>query len=179
MRPEIRYGSPHSRSHRAACDGRGHSALRELTGRTRALGEAGVTLMELMVVVAIVGILAAIAYPGYTQFVMQTNRTDATKTMQLAAQSMERCYSLSFTYAGCNVGGNIVNNTSTIGTPNQFYTIKFAIPDPQDYTMTAVAIAAPQTSDSQCAQFTLASSGQQKAQNANGTDNTQVCWGSK
>jgi type IV pilus assembly protein PilE len=147
--------------------------------RRRGRREAGVTLMELMVVVAIVGILAAIAYPAYTQFVMQTNRTDATKTLQLAAQSMERCYSQSFTYAGCNVNGAIVNDTSTIGTPNQFYTITFAIPDAQDYTMTAVASAAPQTADSQCAQFTLASSGRQTAKDANANPNTQTCWGSK
>jgi type IV pilus assembly protein PilE len=136
------------------------------------------TLMELMVVVAIVGILAAIAYPAYTQFVKQTNRTDATKTMQLAAQSMERCYSLNFTYAGCNVNGKIINNASTLGTPNQFYTITFAIPDAQDYTMTAVAIAAPQTADNTCAQFTLASSGQQAAQDINANNTTKSCWGS-
>ena len=136
--------------------------------------------MELMVVVAIVGILAAIAYPAYTQFTMQTNRTDATKTMQLAAQSMERCYSVNFTYAGCTVSGSPVpvNDGSTINTPNGFYTITFAIPDPQDYTMTAVAIAAPQTADSQCATFTLSSSGQQAAQNSVSGLNTQACWGS-
>jgi type IV pilus assembly protein PilE len=147
--------------------------------------ERGVTLMELMVVVGIVGILAAIAYPAYTQFTMQTNRTDATKTMQLAAQSLERCYSVNFTYAPaapaapCNVNGKPVNDGSTIVTPNGFYTITFAIPDAQDYTMTAVATGAPQTGDSQCATFTLSSSGQQTAQNAGGGPNTQLCWGSK
>jgi len=140
--------------------------------------QAGVTLMELMVVVGIVGILAAIAYPAYTQFVMQTNRTDATKTMQLAAQSMERCYSVNFTYAGCTVNAIVVNDTSTIGTPNLFYTITFAIPDAQDYTMTAVATAAPQTNDNQCAQFTLSSTGQQAAQDNNANNTTQTCWGS-
>jgi len=140
--------------------------------------EAGVTLLELMMVVAIVGILAAIAYPAYTQFMRQTNRTDATKTMALAAQSMERCYSLNFTYAGCNVSGNIVNDTSTIVTPNQYYTITFAIPDPQDYTMTTVATAPPQTNDTQCAQFTLSSTGQQTAQDSNANPNTLTCWGS-
>jgi type IV pilus assembly protein PilE len=146
--------------------------------RWRGRREAGVTLMELMIVVAIVGVLAAIAYPAYTQFVMQTNRSDATKTMDLAAQSLQRCYSVNFTYAGCNVNGNIVNDTSTIPTPNNYYTITFAIPDPQDYALTAVATAAPQTGDNQCALFTLSSTGQQAAQDINATNTTQLCWGS-
>jgi type IV pilus assembly protein PilE len=145
---------------------------------TRTRREAGVTLMELMVVVAIVGILASIAYPAYTQFVRQTNRTDATKTMQLAAQSLERCYSQNFTYINsattpCNI---VAGNTTS---PNGYYTITVAVADAQDYTLTAVPFAAPQTGDSQCVQFTLASSGQQKAQNTGGTDTTQTCWGSK
>ena len=140
--------------------------------------QAGVTLMELLVVITIVGILASIAYPAYTQFVRQTNRTDATKTMQLAAQSMERCYSVNFTYVGCSVNGVIVNDTSTIGTPNLYYTITFAIPDAQDYTMTAVARLAPQTADSQCFTFTLSSTGQVAAVNSAAGNTTVSCWGS-
>jgi Tfp pilus assembly protein PilE len=63
-------------------------------------------------------------------------------------------------------------------TPNQFYRITFAIPDNQDYTLTAVAIGAPQTTDNQCAQFTLASTGVQAAQDNHGNPNTKACWGS-
>ena len=139
---------------------------------------AGMTLIELMVVVAIVAILASIAMPSYSSFVRQTNRSDATKTMQLAAQSLERCYSRRFTYVGCNVNGTAMNNGSTMQTPNQFYTIAFAIPDAQDYTLTATPFAAPQTTDSQCAQFTLASTGLQAAQDANANNTTKACWGS-
>ncbi len=142
---------------------------------------SGFTLIELMIVVGIVAVLAAIAYPAYTQFVMQTNRTDATKTMQLAAQSMERCYSTNFTYlpaGGCIVNGVAVNDASTMQTPNNFYTITFNIPDAQDYSLVAVPSAPPQTNDNLCAQFTLFSSGQQAAQDINANNTTQTCWGS-
>ena len=141
--------------------------------------ESGVTLMEPMVVVAIVGILAAIAYPAYTQFVMQTNRSDATKTMALAAQAMERCYSVNFTYVGCTVQGTPMFDASTMPTPNGWYTITFAIPDAQDYTLTGTAVAAPQTGDTPCFTFTLSSTGQQFASDNTGVpNNTQLCWGS-
>jgi len=138
----------------------------------------GFTLVELMIVVAIVAILATIAFPAYSSFTRQSNRTDATKTMQLAAQSLERCYSRRFTYLGCNVNGTVVNNGSTQQTPNLFYTITFTIPDAQDYTLTAVPIAAPQTGDTQCVQLTLASTGAQAAQDNHANNTTKSCWGS-
>ena len=138
----------------------------------------GFTLVELMVTVAVVAILASIAIPAYTGFTRQANRTDATKTLQLAAQSLERCYSQRFTYLACNVNGTVVNNGSTVTTPNLFYRITFAIPDRQDYTLTAVAIAAPQTNDTQCAQFTLSGTRAQTAQDNLANNTTQACWGS-
>jgi type IV pilus assembly protein PilE len=138
----------------------------------------GFTLVELMVTVAVVAILASIALPAYTTFTRQTNRTDATKTMQLAAQSLERCYSQRFSYLACNVNGTVVNNGSTMQTPNLFYTITFAIPDNQDYTLTAAPVAAPQTSDKQCVQVTLSSTGAQAAKDNSANNTTKACWGS-
>jgi type IV pilus assembly protein PilE len=137
----------------------------------------GITLIELLVVVAIVAILASIAFPAYSRFTQQANRTDATKTLQLAAQSLERCYSRTFKYSACNVDGTVMNNGSTMTTPNLFYKITFTIPDNQDYTLTAVPVAAPQTTDTQCATFTLSSSGQQAA-TGSGSNPTKTCWGS-
>jgi len=136
------------------------------------------TLVELMVVVAVVAIIASIAFPSYSSFTRQTNRTDATRTMQMAAQSLERCYSRRFDYRACNVNGTVMNNGSTMQTPNLFYTITFAIPDAQDYTLTAVPAAAPQTGDTQCAQFSLSSTGAQAAQDNHAANTTKSCWGS-
>ncbi|HVN45392.1 MAG TPA: type IV pilin protein [Steroidobacteraceae bacterium] len=140
--------------------------------------QKGLTLVELMMVVAIVAILASIAFPAYNSFTRQANRADATKTMQLAAQSLERCYSRRFTYAGCNVNGTVRNNGATMQTPNLLYTITFTIPDAQDYTLTAVPTAAPQTQDTQCVQFTLSSTGAQAAQDNHAANTTRTCWGS-
>jgi len=138
----------------------------------------GMTLIELMMVVAIVAILASIAVPAYSQFVQQTNRTDATKTMHMAAQALARCYSRSFKYTACTVNGTMVHNGSTMQTPNQLYSITFTIPDNQDYTLTALPVGAPQTSDSQCMRFMLSSTGEQVAQDVNVNDTTKSCWGS-
>jgi len=138
----------------------------------------GMTLFELMIVVAIVAIIASIAYPSYASFTRQANRTDATRTVQMAAQALERCYSRRFTYLACNVDGTVMNNGSTMQTPNLFYTVTFAIPDAQDYTLTALPVAAPQTGDTQCVQFTLSSTGAQAAQDVHASDTTKTCWGS-
>ena len=95
----------------------------------RAHSARGFTLVELMVTVAVIAIIATVAFPSYTSFTRQANRTDATRSMQDAAQALERCYSRRFTYLNCNVNNTVVNNGSTMNTPNAFYTITFTIPD--------------------------------------------------
>jgi type IV pilus assembly protein PilE len=132
----------------------------------------GFTLVELMITVGIVAILAAIAIPSYQSFVRQSNRTDATRTMALDAQALQRCYSQNFSYlaAGCNIVAGTVNS------PNNYYSINIAIPSATQYTLTATPQGG-QVGDTQCATIVLQSTGQQTAQDTSMNDTSKACWG--
>jgi type IV pilus assembly protein PilE len=135
----------------------------------------GFTLIELIITVAIVGILAAIAIPAYTAYIRRADRTDATRTLVQDAQSLQRCYSQNFTYtptapATCPVA------PGTTTSPNGYYSINAAITS-TTYKLTATPLSSPQTGDSQCASFTLLSTGQQSALSSAGADASSICWG--
>jgi type IV pilus assembly protein PilE len=141
--------------------------------RENSAAKNGFSLVELMVAVAIVGILAAIAIPSYMAYTHKANRTDATRTMTLDAQGLERCYSQNFTYLTCA--------TPAVGTtvsPQGYYNVTITIPNASSFTISAAPIAAPQLSDSACQTFTLNSGGTQGATDSGMNPNTQTCWGS-
>ncbi len=133
----------------------------------------GITLMELMITLAIVAILTAIAYPSYQVYVRKSNRTDATRTLTLDAQALERCYSQNFTYLGCPTV-----TTSATASPNGYYSviIPAATLSANSYVITATpAPGSVQSNDAQCASFSLDNSG---TQTSTGTASSQTCWGS-
>jgi type IV pilus assembly protein PilE len=137
---------------------------------------SGFTLVETMITVAIVAILAAIAVASYSSYVRQANRSDATRTMIQDAQSLQRCYSQNFTYLPATPCATTAGTTNSSG---GYYSVTITIPTAAtSYTIKAIPITVPQTKDTQCASFTLTSSGTQSAVNSAGTDATKTCWGS-
>jgi type IV pilus assembly protein PilE len=55
-----------------------------------ACGQAGFTLIEVVIVTVIIGILTAIAIPSYTEYIRRSNRSDARAQLLMASQWMER-----------------------------------------------------------------------------------------
>ncbi len=70
----------------------------------KAVGQKGVTLIELMITVAIVAILASIAYPSYTQYVIRGHRAAAQAEMMDIANRQQQIFLANRTYASSIAG---------------------------------------------------------------------------
>jgi type IV pilus assembly protein PilE len=138
--------------------------------------QAGLTLVELVVVIAIMAILATIAYPLYTNQVIKSRRTEARVALNEIALAQERYFTVNGTYGTAAQLGNeytdaLAKMTDRNGdnTPD-YYTIAM-VQAAATYTITATA-AGPQTADGVCTSFSLDSLG---AKTATGS-NPDACW---
>lgn len=128
--------------------------------------QAGVTLIELMVVIAIIGIVAAVALPAYNKHVLKSNRSNAQAILLETAQFMERYYTANNSYVNAAVPTAVVPKGAT-GSAIK-YNVSFSVtPTASAYTVQAVP-ANGQTSDS-CGTLTVSQTGAQ-------TPTTAGCW---
>ena len=112
----------------------------------------GITIIELMIALAILAILATVAFPLYDRYVTRGYRSQAMADIQDCAMSMERFFTVNFTYIGAadDGGGNPVANGPPLATTcasvspqagNARYNITIAS-TAQTFTTTASAVGA-------------------------------------
>jgi type IV pilus assembly protein PilE len=137
--------------------------------------QQGVTLIELMIVVGIVGILAAIAYPSYRGYVLRSHRSEAKIALEQTAQTLERCYTTSHTYATCPPLQAMIDSNTAAPSEHGFYSIDFAAtPDATTFTLRATALAG-QLADTECKTFTMNNANTKTAKTAGDAD-SPTCW---
>lgn len=148
-----------------------HRPVRNVPARR---GSGGFSLTELMIALAIISILAAIALPSYRQYVIRSNRGDATQALLRLAAEQERYYLAHNTYASTiGEGGLNVSATSEHG----WY--KLTISDGNANNFVAEASPAgdsPQKNDSECQTFEIDADGRKTATDANGAATDDICW---
>ena len=73
---------------------------------TRRLGDAGFSLVEMLIVLVVMAILLGIAVPTYLNFTDRTHIAVAQANVRAIAPSIERFYSDNETYVGLDNGAN-------------------------------------------------------------------------
>jgi len=117
--------------------------------------QAGVTLIEMMIVFAMVAILVSVALPGFRQQILDARRSDAQELLLASASRLERCFTLTGSYNGpCNL-----RTVSREG----YYTLNAERTD-LTYTLSAVPNASGvQAGDTSCATLVLDHIGRKSA----------------
>ena len=142
--------------------------------------QAGITLLEMMIVLVIVAILAAVAYPSYQDHIVRSNRTVGASTLLEVAARQEQFFANNASYASTTVQMGFpaayhVDRDGEQGTSaTSIYLItvaNFSSAAPVlDYTLTATR-QNWQTRDDDCGNLTLNDRGV-KGQSGSG----ERCW---
>lgn len=136
-------------------------------------GQAGFTLIELMITVVVVAILLAIAVPAYNQYTADARRQDGRELLLNTSQLLERCYTSygSYTDADCNVAFPRDSQEGWYQVPqdgNDGMDL-----NANDYTL--VAVPQDDHAGDDCGNLTLASTGAEGVDGASLT--AEECWG--
>jgi type IV pilus assembly protein PilE len=131
--------------------------------------QAGVTLMELLIVVAIISIISAVAYPSYTQFVTRSKRTaGATALMQIADRQQQffmdnKRYATTLTSLGYDNDSIMIDEDGqvvTTGSDDRIYSIQISASNIVTYDLTATPQLMQAKKDSECGALTLTHTGE-------------------
>jgi type IV pilus assembly protein PilE len=144
------------------------------------LRQAGVTLLELMIVVAIVALISAFAYPSYMNYVVNTKRTAATATLLRIADRQQQFfmdnkrYAADLTDLGYGANPLVIRDDGDVvaaGDPDSVYSVSLSNVAATTYTITAAPLNGQLSRDTHCGSLTLDHAGA-KGSSAGGTD----CW---
>ncbi len=142
--------------------------------------QAGVTLIELMIVIVIIAIIASAAYPLYTQHVVRAKRSvGTTMLLQVADRQQQyfmdhKRYASSLESLGFTSNPFMMNDQGALvadSDPNRIYGISLSDTTATTYTATAEPQENQADKDTQCASLTLTHAGE-KGQSGSGTK----CW---
>lgn len=110
------------------------------------LKQAGMTLIELMIVVVIIGIIAGIAYPNFVDYVREARRADAMGQLLTLQMAQEEYRLKNTSYADIATLG--------ITLSSDYYTFSVSNIGAETYTLTATATGG-QANDTGCTTLTL------------------------
>ncbi len=140
--------------------------------------QAGITLLELLVVVTVIGILASLAVTSYQNSIRKARRADAKTVLMDAALFMERNYTEAHHY-NQDAAGNAIDNSALphaeapVDGNRKFYDIRF-LGTPTTHTFTIDAIPKNgQEKDTQCATLRIDEAG---VKAVTGTGSVGDCW---
>ena len=142
--------------------------------------QAGVTLIELMIVIVIIAIIASAAYPLYTQYVVRAKRSvGTTMLLQVADRQQQyfmdhKRYASSLESLGFTSNPFMMNDQGALvvdSDPNRIYGISLSDTTATTFTATAEPQENQADKDTKCASLTLTHTGE-KGQSGSGTK----CW---
>ncbi len=149
--------------------------------------QAGITMVELMVVVVIIALLAAVAIPGYQDSVRKAHRTDAQAALMGFASAMERHYTATGSYLNATTGGDptsgppaVFSTKSPTDGTGEYYQLTVGTASATGYVLEAAPVGG-QLGDIKCQVLTLDHTGAKgitdhPSLNASDLESADYCW---